>query len=573
MIICGIKFTHDGAIALIDGERLVLSWESEKLNNNQRHSDFTLGLSEINALLIQHGYSLKQIDRLVIDGWGRELDPPMLEKKEFEISAQLNKTGPVKLRVSGYGHLITNEDVLEANDFRLEQAGLKYSSYRHVSGHIFSAYCTSPFAPAKAGSFVLAWDGVMPPQMFHYDPPSRRTRNLGPLFPILGSIYTLFPHSYKPFSEEPFSPSIAGKAMAYVAVGKARPEIVGELGKILNYVISETAGMPPSPLLLAIITKAFVTRSKEYSIKEDIDSADMIASFHHFMQDLLVDRISEKIRKLDFKEENLCFVGGCALNIKWNSALRDCGMFRQVWVPPFPNDSGSAIGAACCELIKRGEADALDWNVYSGPPLGGAHTVDPAWPSTACTLEHLARLIHESGEPVLFLNGRAELGPRALGNRSILAAPVCSRTKDVLNQIKVREDYRPVAPVCREEDAPEIFDPGSPDPYMLFEHKVRKTWSDKIPAVCHLDGTARLQTVTSRQNPELYELLTHYKRLSGIPLLCNTSANHKGKGFFPDIKSAMDWGQVNHIWNDRRLYTKASITSAKRSSRSVAATT
>jgi carbamoyltransferase len=556
MLICGIKLTHDGAIALIDGNKMVFSYESEKLNNNKRHSVLMLGLPEINALLSQYGYSLEMIDRLVLDGWGREWDPPTVEKNEFDIHVQLNGTSRVKLSLSGYGHLLTNEDVLEANDFRLQGTGLKYRSYRHVSGHLFSAYCTSPFAEAKARSFVLVWDGVMPPQLFHHDPQYRQTRNLGPLFPVLGSIYTLFPHEYKPFSDGPLDPSIAGKAMAYAALGKPLPEVSSELSKILNGAIGETNRQPLNPLLVAIITKAFVTRAKAYSIRNNIAPADMIASLHQFMQDLLVNTIGEQVRKFDGKDANLCFAGGCALNIKWNSALRDAGIFNYVWVPPFPNDSGSAIGTACCELVKSGESEVLDWNVYSGPPIAGVQKLNGAWSTTPCTLKDLASLIHHSGEPIVFLNGRAELGPRALGNRSILAAPSHDRTKQFLNEIKIREDYRPVAPVCLEEDAPEIFSPGSLDPYMLFEHKVRDAWGAKTPAIRHLDGTARLQTVTRQQNPSLYELLTQYKQLSGIPLLCNTNANHKGKGFFPDISSVVDWDRLNYIWNDGCLYSK-----------------
>jgi carbamoyltransferase len=128
--------------------------------------------------------------------------------------------------------------------------------------------------------------------------------------------------------------------------------------------------------------------------------------------------------------------------------------------------------------------------------------------------------------------------------------------KRVLNYIKNREDYRPVAPICLEEDAKDIFAPGSKDPYMLFDHIVRPKWKDRIPAVCHLDGTARLQTVNEAENPVLYRLLIEYKRLSGTPLLCNTSANYSGKGFFPDLSSAMKWGKVNYVWCDNALYEK-----------------
>jgi hypothetical protein len=145
---------------------------------------------------------------------------------------------------------------------------------------------------------------------------------------------------------------------------------------------------------------------------------------------------------------NLCSTGGCALNIKWNSLLRDSGMFRAIWVPPFPNDSGAALGAACCEMVREGRALALQWDVYSGPDLQPQRPA-PAWTASPCDERRLARILHEQAEPVVVLHGRAAVGPRALGNRSILASAVEPGMKDRLNAIKGRADYRPVAPVLR----------------------------------------------------------------------------------------------------------------------------
>jgi len=178
------------------------------------------------------------------------------------------------------------------------------------------------------------------------------------------------------------------------------------------------------------------------------------------------------------------------------------------------------------------------------------------WSTFDCSLQELAEVLHVLDEPVVFLNGRAELGPRALGNRSILGAPVNPGMKTTLNRVKKREDYRPVAPICIEEDAKGIFLPGSPDPLMLYDHLVKDDWKDKIPAVCHLDGTARLQTISHIDNPVIYELLMEYKKLSGVPLLCNTSANYNGKGFFPDAESATTWGQVDMVWCETKMYVK-----------------
>jgi len=247
--------------------------------------------------------------------------------------------------------------------------------------------------------------------------------------------------------------------------------------------------------------------------------------------------------------------GGCALNIKWNTAIRNSGLFDSVYVPPFPNDSGSAIGAACCLMINKLQKTCLDWNVYSGPAII-ENSPAVGWNTRECSIKELAKLIHDTNEPVVLLNKNAELGPRALGNRSIVAAPTSPAMKDILNIIKIREYYRPVSPICLEEKAANIFDPGITDPYMLFDHKVKQNWIDKIPAVCHLDGTARLQTVNSEQNPLIFELLIEYEKLSNIPMLCNTSANNKGSGFFPDVFSATDWNKANYVWCCNMLYEK-----------------
>lgn len=124
-----------------------------------------------------------------------------------------------------------------------------------------------------------------------------------------------------------------------------------------------------------------------------------------------------------------------------------------------------------------------------------------------------------------------------------------------LNAIKKRADYRPVAPICLEARAAEVFDPGTPDPYMLFEHRLRPGWAERVPAVVHLDGTARLQTVDESSDSAVSRVLAAYAEISGVPVLCNTSANFEGCGFFPDVASAARWGRTRFIWSEGMLYT------------------
>lgn len=542
MIICGIKLTHDGAVALIDDGKLIFSHEMEKIGNNLRFSSIT-DFSIVHDILASYGYALEDVDRLVIDGWG---DIGRLTPKATLISVANGKS-TYTLEVAKYGTLVGKQDILKGTAFHYPDYKLSYRSYMHVSSHAMSAYCTSPMARRGESSFILVWDGAMCPQLFYYHYPENRVENLRPLFMLNGHTYSAFAHQFPPYdrmAEDDMS--IAGKVMAYIALGKVDPGLLAQCWDIYANRLDKKS--------LALSTQ-LITEVARCGEGAAYTPADMMATFHVFLEQLLVRSLQEQIGKMTGYAKNLCFAGGCALNIKWNSAVRSSGVFDEVWVPPFPNDSGAAIGTACCEMLMATGKRYLEWNVYSGPAVA-EQPVYPSWAKRSCSLAQLARLLHLTGKPVVVLNGRAELGPRALGNRSIIAPATSPAMKDTLNRIKHREPYRPVAPICTEEDAPEIFAPGTPDPYMLYDHQVRKDWVAKIPAVCHLDGTARLQTISRTGNPEIYELLAQYKKLSGIPVLCNTSANLNGRGFFPDVTSAMEWDGTDLIWSQGVIYYK-----------------
>jgi carbamoyltransferase len=558
MIICSLKFTHDGTIALIDNGRLIFSYEVEKLNNNNRFSELMNFYSDdfLENILKEYGYTQKDIDHFVIDGWGI-MNIKNKTEQRLSFLFKRTETEKVNIMVNKYGLLVKDEKLLEPETFTYPEQNLIYNSYLHISGHVFSTYCTSPFAKNKENSFILVWDGASFPQVFYFDATSKQVENLGPIFHLLGKTYSIFSTNYSPFDQyETEDMSVAGQLMAYVALGQVNQTVLTEF-KRLFYLHEASIQNSKDMDLQDIIFKGFglLREFFIYGETNEIDSKDLLATYHVFYQEVLVEELQKLISKYPSYTKNIGLSGGCALNIKWNSHIRSSGIFEEVYVAPFPNDSGSAIGAACCEMINRTGELVLDWNVYSGPKMKDG-VLSKEWIETSCSLEQLARILYFSDEPVVFLNGRAELGPRALGNRSLLASPINSSMKSRLNRFKKRKDYRPVAPICLEEYAPAIFSPGSPDPYMFFDHKVKEEWKEKIPAVCHLDGTARLQTVNESENPEIYFLLQKFKDLSGIPMLCNTSANFNGKGFFPDIESAMKWGEMNIIWSNNKIYIK-----------------
>ena len=226
-----------------------------------------------------------------------------------------------------------------------------------------------------------------------------------------------------------------------------------------------------------------------------------------------------KLTKELTKQNNLVLMGGCALNCLANRHIGD--YFENVWIMPNPGDAGSSIGA-----IAAAEKQKLNWqSPYLGYNIEGKYPVKQA-------LDELLK-----NKIVGVASGRAEFGPRALGNRSLLADPTGQEMKDVVNKIKKRQEFRPFAPVILKSEVHKYFDVkrGFESPYMQYIVKARDT--AKYPAIVHADGSSRVQTVTKEQHPGLWRLLTQYKKHTGIPMLLNTSLNIKGE---PMVNSRLD---------------------------------
>lgn len=550
MIICGVKVSHDGAVAVLDGDRLVFSAEIEKLGNGRRYS--ALGdLDRITEALIAHGLDVGDVDRFVVDGWWSTEDgPPTIPT--------LRGGKPVEVAVAPYvadPQLPGPPPRYAFNGIAGSALAAGYASYPHVSHHLFASYATGPYADQTA--FGLVWDGGTLPRLYLVRPGRPVTGEyLGPLFGLVGDVFTYFCTALEPFARSldglsevetvEYHLGTAGKAMAYAAFGAVDLEALAMLDKLANELSSDAIGPEVGSVLAERLAALF----------PDLTGADLIATAQEYVGQTLVSSLTVAMERLEPGEPRpLCLAGGCALNIKWNSMIRGSGLFSDVWVPPFPNDAGAAIGAALCERLSLGGSPRLEWDVYSGPAVVPSRPA-PGWTGRPCAEAQLAELLHTTSEPVVVVDGRTELGPRALGNRSIIAAPVSPSMKDLLNDIKGREHYRPVAPICLESEAPRVFDPGGADPYMLFDHRVRPEWAQRIPAVVHLDGTARLQTIRpDAPGTRIGRVVEEYHRISGIPLLCNTSANLAGCGFFPDVASATAWGRTPYVWSDGILYT------------------
>lgn len=566
MLTAGLKVTQSGGLALLSDGKLEFNIEMQKLDNNRRYSDFD-DMQRIPLLLGEYGYRASDIDHWVIDGWDGARNGRVTVSTGAGNAELLVAPYRETQRVPNPGRAGHHGEVL------IDGVARQYASYVHVASHLAAAYCTSPFAVHGEPSMVLVWDGGCFPRLYSVDGDGRIEPH-GEAFPLIGHTYSMASQYYGPFKRVNKSThvddlAVAGKLMAYIALGAPSAKVEEVFVELFHEHFE--ADTPSARAYRETIigcgstgepshrfVHAYLSRVQQRLAGLGVSDEDVLASVHKFLQDMLIDRVTAKIRQWKGDQpQNLCFAGGCALNIKWNSALRSHPMIRRMWVPPFPDDSGSAIGTACAHAGSEQGLRPIDWHARLGPHLQPTDKLPEGWLASPCSPEEVAHLLHTSGEPVVVLNGRAELGPRALGARSILAAAVDPAMKETLNRMKRREHYRPVAPICLVERASEIFDPGTPDPYMLFEHRVRASWVDRIPAVLHLDGTARLQTVSDLDDPNLAAILREYDRLSGVPVLCNTSANHRGRSFFPDAASAMEWGEADLVWSEGTLYRRS----------------
>lgn len=253
----------------------------------------------------------------------------------------------------------------------------------------------------------------------------------------------------------------------------------------------------------------------------------------------IVHHASTKTRK-----KNLCLGGGVALNGVANYRILKEGPFDNIYIPPSPGDAGSAIGSALYAYyyflknkrkIETELGKTISSNIYLGPYYSNdaiklfldSKEIHYEIFERQELLKKTAKLISEQNV-VGWYQGRMEWGPRALGNRSILADPRNGNMKDILNEkIKHREMFRPFAPSIMEEFASEYFELDIPSPYMLLVAKIKKP--DSIPAVTHIDGTGRLQTVSKTASPLYYDLINEFYKITGIPVVINTSMNIRGE--------------------------------------------
>jgi hydroxymethyl cephem carbamoyltransferase len=520
MRILSMHSGHDGAIAYIEDGALRFSIEAEK-DSFPRYSQIRAHVV-IEALNAVDGFP----DVVAMGGWHRG--------------------GRQRAEGAGYMGL----DPPQVHEGNLFGRRVRYFHSTHERSHVYMSTGMAPNAPLEECA-ILTWEGLIG-SFYHW---RRGGAELEPL-PVLeqpGQRYAaLFSLADPSFPDRGVAPdhTQAGKLMALAGYADLSVPVPREVVRVVDWLVEvpradplDKAALRDSPLYNAGVNTPHVHRAAAH------------------LSDRLFEVYLEAARAQLPAGLPLVISGGCGLNCEWNRRWEECGHFSDVFVPPCTNDTGSAIGTALDAQVTFGGPQRLDWSVYAGPEFIDDMEPDASkWERVPLDYDALAEAITD-GAVVAWVQGRAEIGPRALGHRSLLASPLRAETKDLLNEIKQREDYRPIAPACLLEELPRWFEDAREDPYMLFFANVR---TDALPAVTHVDRTARVQSVGPDGDPRYRALLEAQSRRTGYGVLCNTSLNYKGRGFinrsadlfFYCQRERIDHVVVDDVWYRRHRTQK-----------------
>ena len=509
---------HDPAAALVVDGRLVAAAEEERFNR-RKHGKAPVAFSTWELP--------EQAARWCLEHAG--LAPADLDAVAYSYEPRLAPAGH-DLTAEGWEALRTLYARRAPLFLRAALPGLDPARVRHVAHHVAhaaSAYLAGPFERAA----VLVLDGR-----------GERASHLaghavGGALKILAT--QRLPHSLGLVYEEATAhlgfrrSSDEYKVMALAAYG--RPRFLPALREAIRP--TGDGGFTVAPIHWASFTPA----ASHGAWNER--HADLAASVQARLQEMLL----ALARWLHARtgESALVMAGGVALNCVANTVLAEQGPFERVWVQPAAGDAGTALGAALHVAQQLGEPITPMATTALG--RGWPDDALQAWLAAAGVPyerpDHVAEAVADliAGDGIVgWFQGRSELGPRALGHRSLLANARTADTLQRLNAIKGRESFRPVAPMVLLGRAAEIFEGPLPSPYMLFTHRVRPAWRARIPAVVHVDGTARIQTVDPDQEPLVARMLAAVERRTGLPVVVNTSFNTAGRPMVDDPRDALE---------------------------------
>ncbi len=541
MLILGLNMFHADASAalVVDGE-VKFAIAEERLNRHKHFGGFPA--LAVKACMDAVGAKISDIDHVAV---GQDSDANLAKKVQYALANPAKILNFIRLRQRKEVLRDVRSLLAKALDVDLGQLRFREHHLEHHIAHIASAYYCSPWEKAAGFSYDGSGDFVST-MMARCEGNEIEVLDRVFLPHSLGSLYTMICEfiGYSKYGDE-------GKVMGLAPYG--RKTYCEEIGKIaspandgfqldLSYFkpLGSNQGMQVLPDGTVQLARHFSDRMEKLfgdprKSHSEISRRDMDLAFalQHRFEEIFFHLLNQLHARVPFEE--LAMAGGCALNSVANGKIFDRTPFQKTYIHPAAGDEGLAIGAALHtyhSVLEQPRRHALKHS-YLGPEFSDS-CIQSALEKAGLPARKLERetLLHETAEQIAagsvvgWFQGRMEWGPRALGNRSIVAHPGLPNMKDVLNaRIKHREWFRPFAPSILAEHQHEYFEHDHPSPFMLHVYKIRPEKRKELCAVNHVDDTGRLQTVTREENAMYYDLISAFHRRTGIPVILNTSFN------------------------------------------------
>tara|TARA_Y100001936_G_C16084705_1_gene680749 strand:+ start:199 stop:1926 length:1728 start_codon:yes stop_codon:yes gene_type:complete len=535
--ILGINYGgHDTSACLIINEKLIAACEEERYSKIKHTREFPI--NAINDCLKIGNISIDELDEIALS-----IDPVYLIRENYLKSA-LEDEERIEFLINDIERIKQSYNIKEIIREKTKFKGtIRYHLHHHC--HLASSYYVSGFDEA----LLVSHDGIGEIESSHFGVGKNgeiSTIHKGTRYPnSLGLIYSAITHylGWKHHSDE-------GIIMGLAPYGDDT-KIIPDYGKTYRNVFKEIILedgdfdfiIEPSWISYYHVRDKWISE-KFIDVFGPIRKPETDVTEHHKnIAAALQNRIEEiilkqlKIAKERFQLKKLCFAGGVALNCVLNGKITENNLFDEIFVQPASGDNGAALGACLLshKILKGNLSSKKIHDFYLGSKFTNDEIKEKLeqfsvqYKFSENIYEETASAL-KNGKIIGWFQGSAEFGPRALGNRSILTSPFPKSMKDYLNsRVKFREEFRPFAPAILYEHTKEYFLLDQESPHMLIAVKVKENKIDKIPAVVHIDNTARVQTVTKENNLKFRKLLESFYKITECPVLLNTSFNVKGQ--------------------------------------------
>jgi carbamoyltransferase len=496
---------QDPAATLVRGGEVVAAVEEERLVR-QKHAAGLMPERAMRYALEAEGITIQDVDLLVLHGstWLPDFRP---FARDFVVSR--------------FGHCPPIELI------------------HHHDAHCASAFYASGFPEAMVLSLDLSGDGVATqlavgsPRGLEVVERIQRPNSLGIFFAMITEYcgFSKYDAEYKLMGLSSYGDRGRYDLSWLLRYGDGTHRLSEE------YIQGFRPGEHPPTKHLPIYNERFLQKMGVPARLPDAPMSkhyeDVAASAQQLLEDAIVHLVTEFHRRTGLR--SLCLAGGVALNVVVNQRLSNLEFIDQIYVQPASHDAGVSLGAAYLGAVGKGQRAVPMESAYLGPSYDNAEIAaalrlaNVAYKEVDDVAEFAAERVAQ-GKIVGWFQGRMEFGPRALGSRSILADPRLAEMKDIVNErVKFREQFRPFCPSVLEEEASRYFaGKGETSPYMTITYDVRDEYASELPAITHVDQTARIQTVNRSQNPLYYDYLTELKKRIGCGVTLNTSLNVRG---------------------------------------------